>query len=181
MLSLFSHVQLCDSTECSPPGSCLWNSPGQKIGVGCHALLQGIFLTQGIKPVSLMSPALAGGFFTTRDPWEALIWRGLPVFHTVIVNVTIIDKWLAFTGVRHVGVKCAVSQPTQMQRRTALQDRMAGKKYESPAALLGLTNNEASPFNCFWAFQGWCLILPVNYISYSCCNISWGINVIGYN
>ena len=103
----------------------------------------------GIKPVSLMSPALAGGFFTTRDTWEALVWRGLTVFHTVIVNVTIIDKWLVFTGVRHVDVKCAVSQPTQMQRWATLQDRMAGKKYESLGALLGLTDNKASPFNCF--------------------------------
>ena len=27
-----------------------WNSPGQNSGVGCHALLQGIFPTQGLKP-----------------------------------------------------------------------------------------------------------------------------------
>ena len=27
----------------------------------------------GIKPVSLMSPALAGGFFTTSATWEALL------------------------------------------------------------------------------------------------------------
>ena len=33
-------------------------------GVGCHALLQGIFLNPGIKPTLLTSPALAGGFFT---------------------------------------------------------------------------------------------------------------------
>ena len=26
---------------------CPWNSPGKNIGVGCHSLLQGIFLTQG--------------------------------------------------------------------------------------------------------------------------------------
>ena len=26
----------------------------------------------GIEPRSLVSPALAGGFFTTSDPWEAL-------------------------------------------------------------------------------------------------------------
>ena len=26
---------------------CPWNSPGKNIGVGCHVLLQGIFLTQG--------------------------------------------------------------------------------------------------------------------------------------
>ena len=30
--------------DCSHPGS---SSPGQNTGVGCHALLQGIFLTQG--------------------------------------------------------------------------------------------------------------------------------------
>ena len=27
-----------------------WNSPGKNTGVGCHALLQGIFLTQGSNP-----------------------------------------------------------------------------------------------------------------------------------
>ena len=30
--------------------------------MSCHFLLQGIFLTQGLNPVSLASPALAGGF-----------------------------------------------------------------------------------------------------------------------
>ena len=35
----------------SPPGfSVLGDSPGQNTGVGCHALLQGIFLTQGLNP-----------------------------------------------------------------------------------------------------------------------------------
>ena len=34
---------------------CPWNSPGKNTGVGCYFLLQGIFLTQGIKP---RSPAL---------------------------------------------------------------------------------------------------------------------------
>ena len=29
---------------------CPWNSPGKDIGVGCHALLQGIFPTQGSEP-----------------------------------------------------------------------------------------------------------------------------------
>ena len=28
---------------------CPWDSPGKNTGVGCHALLQGIFLTQGSK------------------------------------------------------------------------------------------------------------------------------------
>ena len=34
--------------DCSPPGSCPWDSPGKSTGVGCHALLQGIFLTWGL-------------------------------------------------------------------------------------------------------------------------------------
>ena len=29
---------------------CPWNSPGKNTGVGCHALLQGIFATQGSNP-----------------------------------------------------------------------------------------------------------------------------------
>ena len=35
--------------DCSPPGSSVHgDSPGKNTGVGCHALLQGIFLTQGL-------------------------------------------------------------------------------------------------------------------------------------
>ena len=49
-----------------------WDFPGNNSGAGCHfLLLQGIFLTQGYEPIFLMSPALAGGFFTTSLTWEA--------------------------------------------------------------------------------------------------------------
>ena len=34
--------------DCSPSGSCLWDSPGKNTRVGCHFLLQGIFLIQGL-------------------------------------------------------------------------------------------------------------------------------------
>ena len=44
------------------------DSPGKNTRVCCHALLQGIFLTQGSNP-RLMSPESAGGFFTTSDKW----------------------------------------------------------------------------------------------------------------
>ena len=37
------------SMDCSPPES-KWDFPGKNTGVGCHALLQGIFLTQGSTP-----------------------------------------------------------------------------------------------------------------------------------
>ena len=37
--------------DCSPPGySVLGDSPGKNTGVGCHVLLQGIFLTEGLNP-----------------------------------------------------------------------------------------------------------------------------------
>ena len=46
---------------------CPWDSVGKNTRVGCHALLQGTFLNQELSQ-SLVSPALAGRFFTT---WEA--------------------------------------------------------------------------------------------------------------
>ena len=33
--------------DCSPPGSCSWDSPGKNTGVGNNSLLQGIFPIQG--------------------------------------------------------------------------------------------------------------------------------------
>ena len=44
---------------------CPCDSPGKNIGVGSHALLQGNLSNPRIEPASLMSPVLAGGFFTT--------------------------------------------------------------------------------------------------------------------
>ena len=46
-----SYLTLCDPMDCSQPGfSVHGNCPGKNTGVGCHALLQGIFLTQGSNP-----------------------------------------------------------------------------------------------------------------------------------
>ena len=42
---------LCDPTICNTPGSSVHgDSPGKNTGVGCHALFQGIFPTQGLNP-----------------------------------------------------------------------------------------------------------------------------------
>ena len=38
-------LTFCDPTDCSL--LCPWDSPGKSAGVGCCALFQGIFLTQG--------------------------------------------------------------------------------------------------------------------------------------
>ena len=45
------HPTLCNPMDCSPLGSSVHgDSPGKNTGVGCHALLQGIFPTQGLNP-----------------------------------------------------------------------------------------------------------------------------------
>ena len=46
-----SSLTLCDAMDCSQPGSSLHgDSPGKNTGVGCHALLKGIFPIQGSNP-----------------------------------------------------------------------------------------------------------------------------------
>ena len=51
MLCCFSCVQLCPPLDFSLPGySVNGDSPGENTGVGCHALLQEIFPTQGSNP-----------------------------------------------------------------------------------------------------------------------------------
>ena len=44
-------LTLCDPMDYNPMRPlCSWDSPGKITGVHCHALLQGIFLTQGSNP-----------------------------------------------------------------------------------------------------------------------------------
>ena len=50
MLSLQSCLSLCNPIDCSLPGSSFRDLPGENTGVGCLALLQGIFPTQGFNP-----------------------------------------------------------------------------------------------------------------------------------
>ena len=42
----------------------------------------------GIEPVSLMSPALAGVFFTTSTTWEALLWPHLTMITSLLQILT---------------------------------------------------------------------------------------------
>ena len=71
MLSHFSHVQLFVTPwTVAHQAPLSMDSPGKNTGVGsCPP--PGDLPDQGIKPTSLMSPALADGFFTTSTTWEA--------------------------------------------------------------------------------------------------------------
>ena len=51
---MLGHIQLCS-----------WTFPDKNTGVGCHFLLQGIFLTQGSN-----LPLLHWGFFTAEPSYQ---------------------------------------------------------------------------------------------------------------
>ena len=70
-------LQLCP-TLCNPMNLarqllCPWDSPGKNIGVGCHTLLQGIFLTQGLNSRLPASPALQEDSLSTEPPRKPLV------------------------------------------------------------------------------------------------------------
>ena len=72
MLSHFSRVQLCETLwiVAHQAPLCVGFSR-QEHWVGLPGPLPGDLPYPGIEPASLMSPALAGGFFTTSATWEA--------------------------------------------------------------------------------------------------------------
>ena len=73
-MHVLSRVRFSATPRTSPLGSSVHGiSQARILGVDCHSLLQGIFPTQGSKPIS---PALASGFFTssaTEDDEEVHI------------------------------------------------------------------------------------------------------------
>ena len=77
VLSRFCHVQLFVTLwtrACQDPG--LWDSPVRNTGVGCHALLQGIFLTQGPNPHRFRLMHWQAGFLpraASGSPWSKSI------------------------------------------------------------------------------------------------------------
>ena len=87
MLSRFSPVPLFMTPRTVPVGLlCPRDSPGKNTGVGFHSLLQGIFPTEESNP-HLLSPALAGGFFTTSATWEvAFNWHLSTVWNVIVIN-----------------------------------------------------------------------------------------------
>ena len=70
-ICMYAHAQLCRTLW--PHGLwparlfCPWNFPGNNTGVGCHFLLQEIFLSRD-RTWSPVSPASASRFFTTAPP-----------------------------------------------------------------------------------------------------------------
>ena len=67
--SIISNSLELHGASCPTRAHRLRGSAGKNTRVGCHALLQGTLLTQGLN-WCLMSPALAGRFSITGATWE---------------------------------------------------------------------------------------------------------------
>ena len=105
---------LCDPMDCSLPGSSLHGIfPGKNTGVGCHFLLQGIFLSQGLSPhllhwqvdslplSQLGSPqfsSVAQSCQTLWTPWTAAHQASLSISNSQsilkLMSITLL-KWKA--------------------------------------------------------------------------------------
>ena len=69
---------LCDPMDCSLLGSSVQgDSPGKNTGVGCHTLLQEIFLTQGSKP-GLLHRRWILYQLSHQGSWSILEWVAYP-------------------------------------------------------------------------------------------------------
>ena len=100
MLAFQSCLTLCGPMECSPPcSSVLGDSPGKNIGVGCHALLQGIFLTWRSNPCLLGLKHWQTGSLPLAPPGKP----PPPIDHCFMVTV---EK--AFSAVLSVSQKWAL-------------------------------------------------------------------------
>ena len=86
---------------------CPWGFPGKNTGVGCHFLPQRVILIQGSNPVSLVFPALAGGFFTFEPPGKPCHSKGslnhmkCPIFHYFwpVTRRTVSTSWSSGTRI----------------------------------------------------------------------------------
>ena len=67
VLSCFNCVQLCDPTDYTPPGSSVHEILQARILEWVAIRLPRDFPKPQIEPMSLMSPVLAGGFFTINE------------------------------------------------------------------------------------------------------------------
>ena len=72
VLSLFSLVPLCNAMDCSPPGESVHGILQARILEWIAMPSSRDLLDPGMEPMSLVSPALAGEFFTASTTWETL-------------------------------------------------------------------------------------------------------------
>ena len=87
VLSHFSHVQLCAAlwtVACQAPLSMGLSRQEHWSGLPCPPLED--LPDPGIKAMTLMSPILAGGFFTTSVAWEAQLYNRKDDLHSLLLK-----------------------------------------------------------------------------------------------
>ena len=92
MLSHFSCVWLCDSTDCSPPGSSVHGTLQARILEWVAMPSSRDLPDPGVEPVALMSSALTGGFFSTT--WEAHLSLYIPLYYLINPCYTLPEDFL---------------------------------------------------------------------------------------
>ena len=91
----FSHVQLCDTMDCSQPDSSVHGDcPGKNIGVGCYALLQGIFPTLRLNP----------GFPHCRQIYIQEVYSKSGAKKTIMTNVLSVIMYRFSLSNRYQGI-----------------------------------------------------------------------------
>ena len=116
-------------TDCSPPDSYVHgNFPGKNTGVGCHFLLQGIFLTQGSNPWVSCISCIGRWILYCGATWEALVkYQIVNIFgflnHTVSITTAVVAQKHCRQYVSAQAGCVLVSPATERDRRTGLAHR----------------------------------------------------------
>ena len=109
-VSLFSHVSLPETlwtVAHQAPWSKGFSRQEYWSGLPCPPL--GDHPDPGIKPTSLMSPALAVRFFTTTATWEALFFNFIEV--SVQFSPSVVSNSLQPHGLQHARLPCPSPAP----------------------------------------------------------------------
>ena len=118
--------------DCSPPGSSVpGDSPGKNTGVGCHALLQGIFLTQGLNRCLLCLLPWQEGSLPLAPPGKSS-----KSFQSIQASCSVMsDSATSWTGV------CRAPQSMELSR----QEYSSGVPFPSPEGFPDLGIKPRSP------------------------------------
>ena len=136
-----AQLLICDSLQ--PRGLqptrllCSWDFPGKNTGVGCHFLLQGIFLTQELHP----------GLLHCRQMLRRLSHQGSPHGGISIISISVHTK-LNSSSPPHILV--SISTPLSINYNTLLPlYRVLNWFYPSPLSHISrLSQENLSYFNC---------------------------------
>ena len=82
-----SYPTLCNPVDCSPPGYSVHVILHARILEWVAMASSGDLPNPGMEPASLMSPALADRFFTTRATWESPAWAIMYISSISIHNM----------------------------------------------------------------------------------------------